>query len=275
MTKTNGKALVKRVLCKIAASNYVQGCLEKNVRVSQYLMGIGSGSEVSSSGEDAVFRELKQKTNPPYCIFDIGANKGQFLQVALDNIGLAHVAIHCFEPGHETYRSLVEMSVRLNVGAGVKLNNFALGERQGTATLHFDRSGSALASLTKRDLDHFGIAFGQSETVEVDTVDRYCRENAVRRVDLLKIDVEGHEIDVLRGATEMFQQHAIGLVSFEFGGTNIDTRTFFRDFWQFFTNVKMQIFRISPSGFLAPIRSYQEAHEQFVATNFLAAPGSR
>jgi FkbM family methyltransferase len=262
--------LLKRVLSKLSGSSHVQRCLERNVRVSQYLLGIGSGSDVSSSGEQAIFRVLKQRIRPPYCIFDVGSNIGQFLQVVLDNIAPADLSIHCFEPGHETFKSLVEFYKTLTKRQGIKLNNIGIGKEQGEGVLHFDRFGSGLASLTKRKLDHHGIDFEKSEKVEIGTIDNYCLENAINQIHLLKIDIEGHELDALVGATRMFETKSIDMVSFEFGGTNIDTRTFFRDFWYFFSGAKMRIFRITPSGYLSPIDAYNEIHEQFAATNFIA-----
>ncbi len=74
-------------------------------------MGIGSGSEVLSGGEQAIFRVLKQKLSPPYRIFDVGSNKGQFLQLILDNIATDDFSIHCFEPGHQTFKILAESSI--------------------------------------------------------------------------------------------------------------------------------------------------------------------
>jgi FkbM family methyltransferase len=233
-------------------------------------MGIGSGSDVLSSGEQAMFRVLKKRIRPPYCIFDVGSNVGQFLQLALDNIAPDDLSIHCFEPGHETFKSLVEFSKKLNKREGIKLNNIGIGKEQGEGVLHFDRHGSGLASLTKRKLDHYGIDFEKSEKVEIGTIDNYCLENAINHIHLLKIDIEGHELDALVSATRMFETKSIDIVTFEFGGTNIDTRTFFREFWYFFRDAKMRIFRITPSGYLSPIDSYNEIHEQFAATNFIA-----
>ncbi|HEY3658134.1 MAG TPA: FkbM family methyltransferase [Steroidobacteraceae bacterium] len=262
--------LLKRVLSKISGSSYIQKCLERNVQVSQYLMGVGSGSDVLSSGEQSIFRVLKQRFRPPYCIFDVGSNRGQFLQVVVDNIASEDLSIHCFEPGHETFKSLVEHSKKLEKYKGIKLNNIGIGKEQGEAVLHFDRLGSGLASLTKRKLDHHGIDFEESEKVEIGTIDNYCLENAINHINLLKIDIEGHELDALVSAKRMFEAKSIDMVSFEFGGTNIDTRTFFRDFWYFFTGAEMRIFRITPSGYLSPIDSYNEIHEQFAPTNFIA-----
>jgi len=78
--------MLKKVLIKISANRLIQSVLENNVQASQSLMGIGSGGEVLSSGEKAIFRVLGQRLKPPYCIFDVGSNNGQFLRLILDNI---------------------------------------------------------------------------------------------------------------------------------------------------------------------------------------------
>lgn len=260
-------SILKESLLKVSGNRFMQRVLERTVRASQDLMGIGSGDGVSASGEHAVFQALKQRLNPPYCIFDIGANKGQFLQLILDHIGVDDFAIHCFEPGRETFKVLTASARK---DTRITLNNLGIGKEKGEATLHFDSPGSGLASLTKRRLDHFGIDFSNSEKVEINTIDDYCAEKAIHRVHLLKLDIEGHELDAFSGARKMFETGSIDIVTFEFGGCNIDTRTFFQDFWYFFNEMHMEICRITPSGYLYPIESYKEIHEQFRTTNFMA-----
>ena len=259
--------ILKKVLIKASGNLFIQRVLEKNVQVSQYLMGIGSGDGVLSSGERAIFYLLKQRFKPPYCIFDVGSNKGQFLQLILDSIAVDDFSIHCFEPGHQTFKILAEF---FKEDKRIRLNNIGIGKEIGEAILHFDSAGSGLASLTKRRLDHFGVDFNKSEKVEISTIDNYCSENAINHIHLLKIDIEGHELDALAGARRMFNTKSIDIVTFEFGGCNIDTRTFFQDFWYFFSEINMNIFRITPSGYLYPIKSYNEIDEQFRTLNFVA-----
>ena len=97
-------SILKKALIKASGNRFIQSVLEKNVQASQDLMGIGSGGGVLSSGEQSIFYVLKQRLKPPYCICDVGSNKGQFLQLILDNIKVDDFSIHCFEPGHETFK---------------------------------------------------------------------------------------------------------------------------------------------------------------------------
>ncbi len=259
-------ALLK-LLVAVSGNGAVQQFLHRNVRVSHYLMGIGSGAAVSSSGEAAVFDVLRRTCPSPYCVFDVGANQGQFLGLTLGQPGSSAWTVHCFEPAAGTFELLARA---WGADVRVQLNRCAIGREPGSARLFFDRVGSGLSSLTRRRLDHFGISFDQSEEVAVTTVDRYCAERGIDRINLLKIDVEGHELDVLSGANGLLEKRGIDVVMFEFGGCNIDTRTFFQDFWYLFSAAGMSLFRITPSGYLWPVRAYDEMHEQFRTMNYIA-----
>ena len=80
--------------------------------------------------------------------------------------------------------------------------------------------------------------------------------------------MEGHELDVLNGFGDLI--YKTKLIQFEFGGCNIDTRTYFQDFWYFFNEKAFMIYRISPRG-LIPIKDYNESDEYFFgSTNFIA-----
>ena len=255
------------LLFQTTGNKFAQQVLLKIADYAQYLMGIGSGTHAESSGEKGVFDLLRQKSQTPYCVFDVGANTGQYLHLVLSNFHKDSVHIHCFEPGKLTFAALTGNTPD---NASIKLNNIALGKQKGEAQLYYDEKKSGLASLTKRRLDHFQINFEESEVITLDTLDNYCNNNNINKINLLKIDVEGHELDVLAGAIGMLRKRAIDIVTFEFGGCNIDTRSFFQDFYYFFEDVGMRISRITPSGYLYPIGSYTEILEQFRTTNFVA-----
>ena len=85
--------------------------------------------------------------------------------------------------------------------------------------------------------------------------------------NILKMDVEGHELDVLIGAKQSL--NSIEIIQFEFGGCNIDTRTFLQDFWYFLQDRNFELFRVTPRG-VRLINNYQESDEIFSTTNYIA-----
>lgn len=242
-----------------------QGFLQNAVKLGQYWQGIGCAGKANAVTDRAVLRELKG-VGGPLVIFDVGANRGQFLRLALSEFGGRSV-IHAFEPSSAAF---ADLKVRFGGQSGVILNNFALGSEASQRTLYFDVAGSELSSLYARKIEHHGHSFGGSEQVQVRTLDDYCAVQGVSRIDLLKLDVEGHELAVLNGAIEMFERRAIERVSFEFGGCNVDSRTFVRDFFEFFESRDMKLARVTAAGKLYPIARYEEGLEQFRTTCFLA-----
>jgi len=263
----------RKLLVGLSSNALLQRLLEHNVTLSQYLMGIGSGGTPDTSGEKVLIDKLRQEpsTGSPLCIFDIGANKGQFLKFIEHGLQDVSIHIHAFEPSQYAYKILCDCA---KVYSNVTLNNLGLGKQPGKFELFYNEAGSGLASLTKRRLEHFGVDFKYSEIVDIDTLDNYCHRKSIQKIDLLKIDVEGHELDVLLGGKQMFNNRKIRMVSFEFGGCNIDSRTYLQDFYYFFrANGMNRMYRITPSGYLYQIRNYQEIIEQFQTTNFLVLQG--
>jgi len=244
-----------------------QYLLRKQVKLCHWLMGVGAGAEVDDSGEVAVMKRFIRQQDRELVVFDVGANCGQFLNLAVQRLGDRLRAIHSFEPAAATFAALSKAAPK---HAGVVLNPLALGAAPGQAELYYDAEKSGLASLTKRDLAFRQIAFERHETITVSTLDAYCAAHGIERIDWLKLDVEGHEFDVLRGGSAMFARRAVTLVTFEFGGCNIDTRTFLRDFYQFFQAQEMDLYRITPGGYFNRVQRYRETEEQFATANFVA-----
>ena len=136
--------------------------------------------------------------------------------------------IHLFEPSAETYKVMLK---NLEGQKSVLPNNFGLGDKEEILKLFTNNPLSGLASVYQRQLDHIGINMASTEEVAISTIDDYCKEKNICHIHFLKLDIEGHELKCLAGAKNMLQQKKIDFIQFEFGGCNIDSRTFFRDFW--------------------------------------------
>lgn len=230
--------------------------------------GLGHGGIVARSGEmKAAATSLAKagvQTSTPV-LFDVGGNIGEWTLAARQIWPEARV--HVFEPSASHLEKLGSALAGL---VQVTVNPVALGAQAGEAILFKDADITGLASMTKRDLTHVGLSMELSETIRVDTLDAYCASHGIEAIDMLKIDVEGHELDVLKGGISMLDQRNVAVIQFEFGGCNVDTRTFFRDFYDFFDSRGYAIYIAGPGGRLNPVKRYREFNEQFMTTNYIA-----
>lgn len=229
-------------------------------------MNIGVGSEIETSGELNVLDFIINKidSTKKSVLFDVGANVGDYTKQLLNCFNNENVEIHSFEPSAYTFQTLTENIQNRNV----ILNNVGLSDKKKEAILYYDKENSEGASLFDRQLDYFGIQLSKQETVKLITLDEYCAENHIETIDFLKMDVEGNELNVLKGATKMFAQRGIRAIQFEFGGANLDSRTYFRDFWNLL-NDSYHIYRILKDG-LMEINQYNEYLDIFTCTNYFA-----
>lgn len=134
---------------------------------------------------------------------DVGANVGYYTMIAASAVGSAG-KIYAFEPNPQV-ASLLRTSVnRATAGEQVTIETAALGADNGTATLHLPEAewNTGEASL----LSYSGNERGKSLSVPITTLDQYCVVNKVARIRLMKIDVEGGELEVLAGAHDVLER---------------------------------------------------------------------
>ena len=226
-----------------------------------YVQGKGFGEESTETEARFALKSLAKFNLRNPVVFDIGANIGDYTNSILSIEKSSQV--YAFEPSSVARKYLQN---RFSKNLQVHVVQLALGNESGRKILWSNSEASGMASLTKRNLDHQKINFNIREEVEVMTLDEWSKLNGIVP-DLIKIDVEGNELEVLKGGLETVQKAKI--VQFEFGSCNIDTKVFFKDLWYFISNHGFEIYRIS-SVRLIPILHYSEVHEFFGTTNFLA-----
>lgn len=196
-----------------------------------------------------------------FVLFDIGANIGEYSIMVSRKYPKSE--IYSFEPSIYTFRLLTN-NVRHETR--IKPINLAFGEINTKMNLYSDHDGSGMASFYHRDLESIGIEFNQSEIVEVVTLDKWVELNSITP-DYIKIDVEGSELSVLMGGINTLRN--VKAVQFEFGGTAIDARKYFRDYWNFFKDMNFSVHRYTPRG-LMQINEYSEKEERFEYMNYVA-----
>jgi FkbM family methyltransferase len=198
-------------------------------------------------------------------VFDVGANVGDWTALAL-SIN-PHVQMHCFEPSAATFQRLQAR------GGGGICNNFGLSSAPGDMTLWVFDGGAGINSLYKRQglEDGWGLAEQkQAETVRLDTLDAYCQRAGVSVIDLMKVDVEGHELEVFKGAAGMLAQGKIKRIQFEYGGCNIDSRVLLKDLLDFLLPYGYVFYKMFPYE-LRRVPRYDQRLENFQYQNWVAA----
>lgn len=200
-------------------------------------------------------------------VFDVGANRGDW-SAQIVSIQPS-VEVHAFEPSASTYQMLLQQKFPPQVTC----NPFGLGAQSESRSLYIFGDGAGINSLyQRRDLeDAYGLATPTiTETVTLETLDLYCEKHHITRIDLLKMDVEGYEREVLRGAHRMLSQSAIRLIQFEYGGTFIDAGILLKDMFELLHAYGYKLHKIHPNH-VRYVSRYSQLLENFRYQNWVAS----
>ena len=201
-------------------------------------------------------------------VIDAGANKGEWSAELLKSKPIIEKLI-IIEPQGIHVPSIQKLAG--DSSSRVVVEQVAIGAVPGELTLYSDYKGSTLASLHKRDLTHIELVMSQQEVVQVTTLDALAEKYAVQHITFLKLDLEGLELEALKGAKDLLKRKDIDAIMFEFGGCNIDSRTFFKDFWSLLVSQhQFSLYRLLPKQRLKYLSKYSETLEQFNWQNILA-----
>ena len=131
-------------------------------------------------------------------VFDLGANCGFFSLRILDIYPEAK--IYAFEPQHSLVKSFNNCVTQNQLSDKVEIRQTAVGDKNGKSIFYENRSPIS-ASLLKEKVSRRSIR--KKYEIDLISVDQFCEDSDVSSVDILKVDVEGSEIDVLKGAKDI------------------------------------------------------------------------
>jgi FkbM family methyltransferase len=232
--------------------------------------GLGNNLETDAGlthAEERFLRHHAASRLRPWPVLDVGANAGGYARFVrgLD----AEVPIIAFEPHPDTYARLSAA-----VGAlGVEALNLAVSDAPGEAMLHDfpDQDGSTQASLDPEVIRLHGGKEPVAHRVRCVTLDDFAQARGIERISLLKIDTEGFDLAVLRGAQRLLSERRVGIIHFEFIASNIVRRIAMRDFFEALEGYT--IHRLCLNGALLPLGAYDpKLHELYVRHNLIALP---
>ncbi|MHA1768090.1 MAG: FkbM family methyltransferase [Promethearchaeota archaeon] len=199
------------ILKKLIAKNYniIRPFLSDQYRVYNYLGGKIylniKESPMMFKRALGVFETRKTETlcsflKPGMTFVDIGANKGYFSLIAAKIVGEQGL-VFTFEPEPQNCE-WIQKNIELNNYKNITLFPYALGAKNGKTRLFIGKKSGWHSLLP--DLD---TGTGESIEIEQKTLDSVLKEMKHERVDMIKIDVEGSELEVLKGAQKILESN--------------------------------------------------------------------
>lgn len=131
-------------------------------------------------------------------VIDVGGNVGFFVLILNELLG-NEGKIYSFEPS-KRLKERLEKTIKINNIQNVTIVNLALGESEGSTTLHYNPKQTGLSSIVT-DFEKGSI----SEEIQITSLDKFS-DNIQDRVSFIKIDTEGYEPQVLKGARKLISR---------------------------------------------------------------------
>ncbi|MGK7922408.1 MAG: FkbM family methyltransferase [Trichodesmium sp.] len=219
-----------------------------------------------NSGESHVISRFIQSN---HIVFDVGSSVGNWTQEVFANHSNAE--IHIFEPRLQAYRNLIKnLSTEIQSGK-IIANNFAVAKTEELKTFYDYENNPQLSTFYRRVNLEKRHNFPPPKEVPIltKTIDNYCKGLGIKRINFLKIDVEGSELDVLLGCDRLLTQGKIDYIQFEYGGTYLDSKTTLKQVFSYLQSCRYLMFKILADR-LEHIPQFLPEHENYSYSNFLA-----
>lgn len=216
-------------------------------------------NDMRINGEALVQRTARKMAHP--VVFDVGCHFGEWTSSLLAQPGNSTL-VHAFEPSASS-----AARARAALGEAAVIHQVAMSSTKGRSALQIVHEGAGSNSLVP--FTDKARMSGGVEVVELNTVDDFAAAQGIDEITLLKIDAEGHDLEVMRGASEHLRRNRIHLVQFEYNLRWIDARLFLLDAFELLTGHGYRLGKVTPRG----IETYERWHpelESFREANYLA-----
>ncbi len=237
---------MRRRVLNLYAKLFAKSCFKKlNLflyDISLRGLGVFNYHNPKISGEEFFINYLKENFELNV-VFDIGANVGNYSLLFKD----LDCNVYSFEPHPKNFKSLESSLKPYN-----RIQTYNIGFSDTTSkSLIYDyknHDGSSHASIFKDVIQEIHQSDFVETEINLSTIDSFASEHNINTINLMKIDTEGNEFNVLKGAKEILQNGKVDFIQFEFNEMNVVSKVFLKDFVDILK--KYNVYRLLPSGFL-------------------------
>jgi FkbM family methyltransferase len=144
-------------------------------------------------------------------VFDVGAHEGTLAKII--NEEFASTVIYAFEPFPSSYEKLASLAAKNN--GNIKAFPYALSSFSGSSEFfvnNYSETNSLLPSIkTDSEIDKLTSGIDKI-SVQTITLNEFCVNHNIDRIDILKLDTQGSELEVLRGGENLLKMQSIGAI---------------------------------------------------------------
>jgi FkbM family methyltransferase len=212
--------------------------------------------------EAGTLHVMKSVLRPGDTFIDAGANIGLMSLAGAQWVG-HEGRVHAFEPVPDIYRHLLH-NILINHAENIVAHNCALGERQEQRTIYQQlmvNYGSATLQKPEN--------YSESHVVNIETLDHFIDTQDIKTVRMLKADVEGWELELLKGSTSLLSGKNAPVLCLEYSRNRLSEKNGREDVYQFVKRVNdYKIFKLKyGKETLSPLVEVRQASELPVHDN--------
>ena len=219
---------------------------------------------INENGEGHLIKKISKVLKNKSIIFDVGAYEGEWTKYFLnyDN----NFSFHLFEMNKEKTKKYK------NLSGDIKINNFALGNHNSNDAIYYLPINTPDTSSL---IENYHIKFEKKnqflkKKCKIMKGDNYIKLNKLKKIDFLKIDTEGYELEVLKGFVKSLIHEKIKYIQFEFVREfYLRSKSTFHEIYYFLTKKNYKIYKIYPNKFIE-VKNYSIDLEFSKYGNFLA-----
>jgi len=242
MIKKYIRRLIQKLLWNKVGASLLRSIEEVNRRIDETARNFSLRSD--SNGEYWLIRNMKKEPT----IVDVGFHKGNFCKEVLNiRPNSSILAVDPSKKAEENY-------LQSDISSKVNFKRVALSDYVGVGD--FYEYDNACSSLSKRS----EIRDVKKEQVKVKTLDKICEDEGIDDIDLIKIDAEGYDLHVIKGAKSMIENRKIKIVMFEYSNAWVHSGTSLAAAFDYFEDKEYELFRLF-NGFINQLK-YGVQYEQ-------------
>jgi FkbM family methyltransferase len=224
-------------------------------------------NEMATNGEFRLQRLVIDIVAPSARLIalDVGARIGDWSKSLMDGASerTGGFEIHAFEPVPDSRKAIVDsFAAQIRVGQ-LRVNAVALSDDLKKVSMYIPHPMAGTSTLYPDST----LSYEHVMEVETSTVDEYSRANSIDHIDLLKVDTEGNDLMVIRGALGLLKVGRVGVLQFEYNYRWVYSRSFLRDVFELIRDTPYCLAKVCSDALEVYVEWHPEL-ERYFETNY-------